>query len=60
MATFMLCGFANFQSIAIQIGGLGSLAPNKIKVISKYGVKAVIGGTIVSLISATFAGMILG
>ena len=56
----MLCGFANFQSIAIQIGGLGSLAPNKIKVISKYGVKAVIGGTIVSLISATFAGMILG
>tara|TARA_B100000575_G_scaffold7847_1_gene5826 strand:+ start:1116 stop:2432 length:1317 start_codon:yes stop_codon:yes gene_type:complete len=60
MATFMLCGFANFQSIAIQIGGLGSLAPNKIKVISKYGFKAVIGGTIVSLISATFAGMILG
>ncbi len=60
MATFMLCGFANFQSIAIQIGGLGSLAPNKIKIISKYGVKAVIGGTIVSLISATFAGMILG
>ena len=60
MATFMLCGFANFQSIGIQIGGIGSLAPNQRKTLSKFGVKAVLGGTLVSLISASFAGMILG
>ncbi|MDG2397218.1 MAG: nucleoside transporter C-terminal domain-containing protein [Flavobacteriaceae bacterium] len=60
MATFMLCGFANFQSIGIQIGGIGYLAPNQKKLISSYGLKAVIGGTLVSLISATFAGIILG
>ena len=56
----MLCGFANFQSIGIQIAGIGSLAPNHRKTLSNYGVRAVVGGAIVSLISACFAGMILG
>ena len=55
-----LCGFANFQSIGIQIAGIGSLAPNHRKTLSNYGVRAVVGGAIVSLISACFAGMILG
>ncbi|WP_452596879.1 nucleoside transporter C-terminal domain-containing protein [Pontimicrobium sp. MEBiC01747] len=60
MATYMLCGFANFASIGIQIGGIGSLAPGQRKVLSKFGLKALIGGTIASLISATIAGMIIG
>jgi CNT family concentrative nucleoside transporter len=60
MATYMLCGFANFASIGIQIGGIGSLAPGQRKVLSKFGIKALIGGTIASLISATIAGMIIG
>ncbi len=60
MATYMLCGFANFASIGIQIGGIGSLAPGQRKVLSKFGMKALIGGTIASLISATIAGMIIG
>ena len=60
MATYMLCGFANFASIGIQIGGIGSLAPGQRKVLSKFGMKALLGGTIASLISATIAGMIIG
>ena len=60
MATYMLCGFANFASIGIQIGGIGSLAPGKRKTLSEFGMKALLGGTIASLISATMAGMILG
>lgn len=60
MATYMLCGFANFASIGIQIGGIGSLAPGQRKVLSEFGMKALIGGTIASLMSATMAGMILG
>lgn len=60
MATYMLCGFANFASIGIQIGGIGSLAPNQRKTLSEFGLKAVIGGSIASLLSATMAGMILG
>lgn len=60
MATYMLCGFANFASIGIQIGGIGSLAPGQRKVLSEFGMKALIGGTIASLISATIAGMIIG
>ncbi|UKM64957.1 Na+ dependent nucleoside transporter [Flavobacteriaceae bacterium GSB9] len=60
MATYMLCGFANFASIGIQIGGIGSLAPGQRKTLSKFGMKALIGGTIASLISATIAGMIIG
>ncbi len=60
MATYMLCGFANFASIGIQIGGIGSLAPGQRKTLSRFGMKALIGGTIASLISATIAGMIIG
>ena len=60
MATYMLCGFANFASIGIQIGGIGSLAPGQRKTLSEFGMKAVLGGTLASLMSATIAGMILG
>jgi CNT family concentrative nucleoside transporter len=60
MATYMLCGFANFASIGIQIGGIGSLAPGKRKTLSEFGMKALLGGTIASLLSATIAGMIIG
>ncbi|WP_224483922.1 NupC/NupG family nucleoside CNT transporter [Robertkochia aurantiaca] len=60
MATYMLCGFANFASIGIQIGGIGSLAPGQRKTLSEFGMKAVIGGSLASLLSATIAGMIIG
>jgi len=60
IATYMLCGFANFASIGIQIGGIGSLAPGQRKNLSKFGFKALIGGTLASLLSATIAGMIIG
>ncbi len=60
MATYMLCGFANFASIGIQIGGIGSLAPGQRKTLSKFGMRALLGGTIASLISAAIAGMIIG
>ena len=60
MATYMLCGFANFASIGIQIGGIGILAPSQRKNLSEMGLKAMIAGTIVSLMSATIAGAILG
>ena len=60
MATYMLCGFANFASIGIQIGGIGSLAPGQRKTLSEFGLRALIGGTLASLLSATIAGMIIG
>jgi CNT family concentrative nucleoside transporter len=60
MATYMLCGFANFASIGIQIGGIGSLAPSQRTNLSKFGMIAVLGGTLASLLSATIAGMIIG
>ncbi len=60
MATYMLCGFANFASIGIQIGGIGSLAPGQRKTLSEFGMKALIGGSLASLLSATMAGMIIG
>lgn len=60
MATYMLCGFANFASIGIQIGGIGILAPNQRKNLSELGLKAMIAGSIVSLMSATIAGAIMG
>lgn len=60
MATYMLCGFANFASIGIQIGGIGSLAPGQRKTLSEFGIRALIGGSIASLLSATIAGMIIG
>lgn len=58
MATFALCGFANFSSIAIQIGGIGGLAPSRKSELAKFGIKAVFAGTLANLMTATFAGML--
>ncbi len=60
MSTYMLCGFANFASIGIQIGGIGSLAPTKRVLLSQLGLRALLAGTLASLMSATIIGMILG
>ena len=60
ISTFMLSGFANIASIGIQIGGIGSLAPTKRSLLSKYGLKAVLGGMLASLLSATLAGILIG
>jgi len=57
MATFALCGFANFSSIAIQLGGIGPLAPNQRPLIAELGVKAVLVGTLANLMTATLAGV---
>jgi len=59
MSTYMLCGFANFASIGIQIGGIGALIPTRKGVLSKLGVKALIGGTVASLLTAVVVGMFL-
>lgn len=59
MATYMLCGFANFASIGIQIGGISSLAPERRSDLAKLGLRAMLGGAIVSCITATIAGMLL-
>jgi concentrative nucleoside transporter, CNT family len=58
MATYALCGFANFSSIAIQIGGMGPLAPNRRSDIARLGIKAVIGGSLATLMTATLAGIL--
>jgi CNT family concentrative nucleoside transporter len=60
MATYILCGFANFSSIGIQIGGIGALAPNRRVLLSQYGMRALLAGTLASLMSATIIGAILG
>jgi len=60
MATYLLCGFANFASVGMQIGGIGLLAPGKRKWLSEFGLRALLGGTLVSLLSATIVGMMLG
>lgn len=57
MATYILCGFANFASIGIQIGGIGALAPTLKRLLSKLGLYALLGGTIASLFTATIVGM---
>jgi len=57
LATFALCGFANFSSIGIQIGGIGSLAPERRADLAALGFKAMIGGTIASFLTASIAGM---
>ncbi len=57
MSTYMLCGFANFASIGIQIGGIGALAPNKKGMLSQLGMRALLGGTIASLLTAAVVGM---
>lgn len=58
MATFALCGFANFASIAIQIGGIGGLAPGRKSDLAMFGIKAVLAGTMANLMTATIAGML--
>jgi CNT family concentrative nucleoside transporter len=58
MSTYALCGFANFSSIAIQIGGIGPLAPNRKSEIAALGIKAVIGGSLATLTTATLAGIL--
>ncbi len=58
MATFALCGFANFASIAIQIGGIGGIAPNRKSDLARFGLIAVFAGTMANLMTATIAGML--
>jgi CNT family concentrative nucleoside transporter len=58
MLTYALCGFANFASIAIQIGGISPLAPNRRPDLAKLGIRAVIGGTLATLMTATLAGIL--
>ena len=60
MATYMLCGFANFASIGIQIGGIGIIAPKIKPILIELGFKAMIAGALVSLVSATIAGVLIG
>jgi CNT family concentrative nucleoside transporter len=59
IATFALCGFANFSSIGIQIGGIGALAPNKRGELAKLGIRAMLAGTMANLISASIVGIFL-
>ena len=59
LATYILCGFANFASIGIQIGGIGVLAPNKKAILSQLGVRALIGGTLACLFTAAIVGILL-
>ena len=59
MATYVLCGFANFASVGIQIGGIGGMAPNQKHILSEYGFRALLGGTLVALVSAAMVGMFL-
>ena len=59
IATFALCGFANFSSIAIQIGGIGALAPERRGDLARLGLKAMIAGTLANFLSAAVAGVLL-
>ena len=58
MATYALCGFSNFSSIAIQVGGIGGMAPNQQGNISRLGFLALLGASIACMMSATVAGML--
>jgi CNT family concentrative nucleoside transporter len=58
IATYALCGFANFSSIAIQIGGIGGLAPERRGDLARFGLRAVLGGSIATFMTATIAGVI--
>jgi CNT family concentrative nucleoside transporter len=60
IATYALCGFANFSSIAIQIGGIGGIAPGRRSDVAKLGILAVVGGALASWMTATIAGMLIG
>lgn len=58
ISTYALCGFANFSSIAIQLGGIGGLAPNRRSDIARLGMRAVLGGTLATMMTATIAGVL--
>jgi CNT family concentrative nucleoside transporter len=58
ISTYALCGFANFSSIAIQIGGIGGLAPDRRSDIASFGLRAVLGGTLATMMTATIAGVL--
>ncbi|GGA67777.1 nucleoside transporter [Arenimonas soli] len=58
IATYALCGFANFSSIAIQIGGIGGLAPERRQDLARFGLRAVLGGTLATFMTATIAGVL--
>jgi CNT family concentrative nucleoside transporter len=58
IATFALCGFANFSSIGIQIGGIGALAPDQRRQLAKFGIRAMLAGTMANLMSASIVGII--
>jgi len=60
MSVYMLCGFANFASIGIQIGGIGALAPGQRVLLAQFGMRALLAGTLASLLSATIIGILLG
>ena len=60
IATFALCGFANLSSIGIQIGGIGAIAPGRKRDLARLGLRALIGGTLATLVSAAVAGMLVG
>jgi len=59
ISTYALCGFANFSSIAIQIGGIGGIAPNRKKDLARFGLRAVLGGSIATFMTATIAGVLI-
>ena len=59
ITSFALCGFANFSSIAIQVGGIGELAPSRRSDLARLGIRALICGTLASYMSATFAGLLM-
>ena len=60
MSVYMLCGFANFASVGIQIGGIGALAPGRRVLLARYGMRALLAGTLASLLSATIIGVLMG
>ena len=59
IATYVLCGFANFASVGIQIGGIGGIAPNQRPLLAQFGFRALLGATLAGLLSASMIGMFL-
>jgi CNT family concentrative nucleoside transporter len=58
ISTYALCGFANFSSIAIQLGGIGGIAPDRRSDLAKFGLRAVLGGSLATFMTATIAGVL--
>ena len=59
ICTYALCGFANFASIAIQLGGIGGIAPDRKHDLARLGLRAMIGGALASFMTAAFAGLLV-